>query len=230
MRRLPVGAPVTRLAPIGLALLVALSAYCHSGCGSKHRPAVLPPPHVAPIEPPAPAPADPPPDSRRLLSAASYEAGVGSVNPQEPLAPTGRWLPTASGILVWVPQAVELVPGRAAELLAQVDATVTEPDTRLSPDARLPRGSRVIALPGAFEVAGSGFPVWAVGLAGGKAWPNPPGDPLGPFSFVCWVSWRPTQREPRLLPALAHEIRHLLTGDPQAGHPGGCCSRWSVEP
>lgn len=201
-----------------------------AGCGPARRTRYVqtdPPP--APAAPPAP-PASLAPDPRRLLSAASFAAGVGSINDQEPLAPTGRWLPTASGIMVWVPQAVELVPGRAAELLVQVDAATSDPDTRLAADARLPAGSRVIALPGAFEVAGWGFPAWAVGLAGGPAWPNPPGDPLGPFSLVCWVSWRPTPSEPRLLPALRHEIRHLLTGDPMAGHVGGCCNAWMVSP
>lgn len=180
----------------------------------------------APPAPPPPAPVREVP-ATQLVSRHHADLGYGSVFSWEPHAPAGRWLPTNGGIMVWVPAAVEVVPGRAAELLLQVDATPPEPDTRLPAGARLPAGSRVIVLPGPFDVAtGSQLPLWAVGLAGGPVWE----EGGGRQSLACWVSWRPVPSERRLAPAYAHEARHLLTGDPMAGHPGGCCNAWMVGP
>lgn len=212
--------------PVPRRAVLAAAAGGLVAAGCNHRDRRQAAPYVVQPDPPTPAPPPPPVEAvqGQLVSTHTRVVGAGWSAEWEPHAPPGRWDRTPGGIHVWVPVAVDLVPGRAGQLLAEVDATEPEADTRIAPGTRLPPGTRVIPLPGPFWVNDG---TWASGVALTGAWWNAD---TRTASDVVFGAWRSNQSEPRLLPVLAHEWRHLLTGDAMAGHPGGCCSRWGVAP
>lgn len=123
----------------------------------------------------------------------------------EPGAPAPRRvLVTPEGVTLHVPA---WVSGSALDaLLVEVRDVVPEADPRIPSTARgVPAGTTLVVLdPGAYYAPGS-----PTLLATGE-WRAP---------STIYVAWRASQDGPRL-PALAHELRHLLTNDPDAGHGG----------
>ncbi|MBX3465286.1 MAG: hypothetical protein KF878_00115 [Planctomycetes bacterium] len=110
---------------------------------------------------------------------------------------------TAEGVHVRYPAWLAAHPTDEAAMLDELRAVVPEADPRIAPGARgVPPGTTVVVLdPGAYYA-----PYSPTLLAHGE-W----------RSSTIYVAWRGTSSGPRL-PALAHELRHLLTGDPDAGH------------
>lgn len=113
----------------------------------------------------------------------------------------------ANGPLVYYPEWLD-IPANATFRQAMIDellAVQPEADPRLGiVSMGVPSYATVIVLdPGAFSSAAS-----PTGLAVGET--HLP-------ERTIYVSWRGTQSGP-VLPALAHELRHLLTNDPLAGH------------
>lgn len=121
----------------------------------------------------------------------------------EPGAPAPRVSTrTARGVQVDYPAWLDLHPALLAQALREVDTVTPEPDTRIDPALRgVPLGARVVVTDARFWSPSS-----PTGLAAGEQ----RGD-------VLYVAWRPTDSGP-VLPALPHEVRHLLSGDPLAGH------------
>lgn len=111
---------------------------------------------------------------------------------------------TPEGVQLFYPVWLDHHPARKAELLEELRTVVPEPDPRISPTLRgVPPGTTVVVLdPGAYYA-----PYSPTRLASGE-WRAP---------STIYVCWRPTSQGP-LLPALPHELRHMLTGDPSAGH------------
>lgn len=107
------------------------------------------------------------------------------------------------GVRVLLPVWVRLHPGEEAAALAEVDSVVPEADPRIDPALRgVPLDVTVVVLdPGAYFAHYS-----PTGLASGEQ-----------RGSTLYVAWRGAPSGVRL-PALAHELRHLLTGDPLAGH------------
>ena len=201
------------------AALAALTgvASLAQGCGSKHRPAVLPPPHVAPIEPP-PAPAPPPRPAEEIGGFLATEhvelVGIGSHPIEEPWAPPGEWIAVRAAeggtAHVWVPR---FVPRHfLAALIAEVETTrprhdrlyVTEPHW-----IGCKPGTRLVILPGAFQVrADTGLWLLAAGLSSFDSWHEPAtASTPARDDDVLYVAWRPQASGP-YLPALAHELAH----------------------
>lgn len=111
---------------------------------------------------------------------------------------------TPEGVQLFYPVWLDDHPARKAELLAELRDVVPEPDRRIPSDQRgVPAGVTVVVLdPGAYYA-----PYSPTRLASGE-WRAP---------STIYVAWRPTSSGP-LVPALPHELRHLLTGDAAAGH------------
>lgn len=109
----------------------------------------------------------------------------------------------SGGVRVLLPVWVRLHPGEEAAALAEVYSVTLEFDHRIDPALRgVPLSATVVVLdPGAYYA-----PYSPTGLASGEQWGS-----------ALYVAWRGTPSGVRL-PALAHELRHLLTGDPNAGH------------
>lgn len=118
--------------------------------------------------------------------------------------PAGRYVTSPRGVRVWAPD--WLRGSMLSEALSEVDDVEPEADSRIAAGARgVPVGVEVTIMdPGSFSTAASGS-----GLARGQT------DMVS--SIV--VAWRmqPWETKP-LMPALAHELRHLATRDAQAGH------------
>lgn len=111
---------------------------------------------------------------------------------------------TSEGVFLEYPVWLERWPEQRAALLEELRTVVPEADPRISADVRgVPPGITVIVLdPGAYYA-----PYSPTGLAAGE-WRAP---------SSIYVAWRGTQQG-KVVPALSHELRHLLTGDPLAGH------------
>lgn len=116
---------------------------------------------------------------------------------------------TSRGVLVRLPAPlVRHHPDLVAEVLRRVDSAEPERDPRIAP------GTRGVPTRVTVHVLQSGaFPV------GGPA----PGFALGSTNMDdrMWLALRACSAHPHeapLLPALEHELRHLLTRDPEAGH------------
>lgn len=140
-------------------------------------------------------------------SAGDPSAGGSSSLPpvNQPGDPSPRVaLLTPEGVQLFYPVWLDHHPTRKAELLGELRIVVPEPDPRISSEARgVPPGTTVVVLdPGAYYA-----PYSPTRLASGE-WRAP---------STIYVCWRPTAEGP-LLPALPHELRHMLTGDPNAGH------------
>lgn len=192
------------LAPSLLALLAALSACCHSGCGSRNRPAVLPPPHVEPAEP-APV-ATPPRPAEEIGGFLAREhaalVGVGAHPVDEPWAPPGEWVAARNEVQVWVPRFVPLA--FRAGLIVEVETTLPRHDRLYSTEPNWvgPKpGTRIVILPGAFQ-SGS---LLAAGLTSWDSWHEQGAVDLD--ADVLYLAWRP-QASGVYLPALAHELAH----------------------
>jgi hypothetical protein len=127
------------------------------------------------------------------------------VSPAEPGTPSPRVSTTTTeGVFVEYPIWLERWPEQRASLLEELRSVVPEADARIPADVRgVPPGTTVIVLdPGAYYA-----PYSPTGLAAGE-FRSP---------ALIYVAWRGTSQGP-LVPALAHELRHMLTGDPDAGH------------
>lgn len=107
------------------------------------------------------------------------------------------------GVRVFLPVWVRQHPGEEAAALAEVDSVVPEADPRIDPALRgVPLDVTVVVLdPGAYYA-----PYSPTLLASGEQ-----------RGSTLYVAWRGAPTGARL-PALPHELRHLLTGDPNAGH------------
>ena len=111
---------------------------------------------------------------------------------------------TTSGVSVSYPVWLQGYPDHLAAMLDEIATVTPDADPRISPAHRgVPAGATVIVLdPGSYYQPGS-----HTSLATGEWHP--------PLEIV--VAWRGTPQGVRL-PALPHELRHLLTQDPRAGH------------
>lgn len=111
---------------------------------------------------------------------------------------------TTDGVHLLYPVWLDHHPARKAELLEELRTVTPEADPRIPSDLRgVPAGTTVVVLdPGAYYA-----PYSPTRLASGE-WRAP---------STIYVCWRATGDGP-LVPALAHELRHMLTGDPNAGH------------
>ncbi len=141
-------------------------------------------------------------------SAGDPEAG-GTSAPLPGVSEPGQPCPrvamlTPEGVQLIYPVWLDHHPTRKTELLEELRTVVPEADPRLSADVQgVPAGTTVIVLdPGAYYA-----PYSPTLLASGE-WRAP---------STIYVCWRPTAQGP-LVPALPHELRHMLTGDPNAGH------------
>jgi hypothetical protein len=194
--------------------MVGLSLGFHtSGCGSRHRPAVLPPPHVEPaaVEP-APAPRRPAEEIGGFLAREHVElVGVGVSPPEEPWAPPGEWVPVRAAeggvAYAWVPRFVPL--SYRAGLVAEIETTLPRHD-RLhvtEPHWVGPKpGTRIVILPGAFQLpAGTSSWILAAGQVTWDGWHDPAAEDRD--ADVIYLAWRPQASGP-YLPALAHELAH----------------------
>lgn len=123
----------------------------------------------------------------------------------EPGAPAPRRaITTPEGVIVHYPTWLDAHPGDRDAMLDELRDTAPEADPRIAPGARgVPAGATVVVLdPGPYHA-----PYSPTLLASGE-WRAP---------STIYVAWRGSPTGPRL-PALAHELRHLLTGDARAGH------------
>lgn len=141
-------------------------------------------------------------------SAGDSTTDTSSVPPpgvREPGDPAPRVaMVTPEGVQLLYPVWLDHHPARKSELLEELRSVVPEADPRIAADVRgVPPGTTVIVLdPGAYYA-----PYSPTLLASGE-WRSP---------STIYVCWRPTADGP-LVPALPHELRHMLTGDPNAGH------------
>lgn len=152
-------------------------------------------------------------DSRRALALPDSPPAVSPSCPtpppgaHEPGDPAPRvWTTTPEGVLlgypVWLDDAQHAA--HRAAMLAEVRDVVPEADPRIAPTVRgVPAGTTVVVLD-----PGSYFAPYSPTLLAGGEWRAP---------STIYVAWRGGSSGPRL-PALAHELRHLLTQDPGAGH------------
>jgi hypothetical protein len=140
---------------------------------------------------------DTPPGTAPLPPAPSPTGEPGSPAPRVSVL-------TSEGVFLEYPVWLERWPDQQAVLLEELRTVVPEADPRIPSDVSgVPPGTTVIVLdPGAYYA-----PYSPTGLAAGE-WRAP---------SSIYVAWRGTQQG-RVVPALAHELRHLLTGDPLAGH------------
>jgi hypothetical protein len=125
--------------------------------------------------------------------------------PSEPGSPAPRRsMTTPEGVLLSYPVWVDMHPTKKAEMLAEIRTVAPEPDTRIDSAYRgVPSGTTLVILdPGAYYA-----PYSPTGLAAGE-WRAP---------TTLYVAWRGGEAG-KLLPALNHELRHMLTSDPLAGH------------
>ena len=123
---------------------------------------------------------------------------------EEPVRVEGRWVSSGRGVRVWAP--VWLQGALLAEALAEVDSTASQPDAQGRPGLLgVPLGYEVIVQdPGAFST-----PASPTGLARG----------MTDMQSRIWVSFRMRPWEERpVLPALNHELLHVVTQDAGAGH------------
>jgi hypothetical protein len=149
-----------------------------------------------------------------LVALALSHAGCGRVEQDEaagvvPLGgtvgqPPGAWARIPGGRAYWRP--TFLTPALVAGVEAEIDTVFPDADVRITnPPPGVPRHiTTIIMLPGAFYTAAS-----PTKLARGQT----------DMTSTVWVSWRmrPYETTP-YLPALAHELRHVYTGDLGAGH------------
>lgn len=122
----------------------------------------------------------------------------------EPGMPSPRlYVLTPEGVHLHYPVWLDAHPSRMADLLAYLRDVVPEADARIDPALRgVPAGTTVVVLdPGPYYA-----PYSPTGLASGEQ-----------RGSTLYVAWRSGQSGP-VVPALPHELRHLLTGDPNAGH------------
>lgn len=123
---------------------------------------------------------------------------------EEPVRVEGRWVQSGRGVRVWAP--VWLSGALLAEALAEVDSCASQPDAQGRPGLLgVPVSYEVVIQdPGAFST-----PASPTGLARG----------MTDMSARIWVSFRMRPYETRpVLPALGHELLHVATNDPSAGH------------
>lgn len=125
----------------------------------------------------------------------------------EPGDPAPRaWTTTPEGVTVGYPVWLDDAQHAAsrAAMFNEIRTVVPEADPRIAPGVRgVPPGTTVIVLdPGAY------FAPYSPTLLASGEWRAP---------STIYVAWRGGSSGPRL-PALAHELRHLLTQDPDAGH------------
>lgn len=154
---------------------------------------------------PAPATWEPTPATPGGGSGGGTDTGVVPAGAQEPGAPAPRvQVVTAEGVAVHYPVWLEAHPARLAEMFEEIRTVVPEADPRISSDVRgVPPGTLLIVLdPGAY------YAPYSPSLLASGEWRAP---------ATVYVAWRGGSTG-KLLPALAHEMRHLLTQDPHAGH------------
>lgn len=110
-----------------------------------------------------------------------------------------------SGVNVWIPRWLDETPELKANAITEILTTKPESDARISEVlAGVPSGYTVyIQDPGAFSTSSS--PTF---LAVGQT----------DMISTMWLAWRSDASKTILLPALKHELRHVYTNDPMAGH------------
>jgi hypothetical protein len=144
---------------------------------------------------------------------ASFEP-VGDESPVEPgdgsYAEPGTPAPrvherTPEGVSLFYPAWLDAYPQLKARVLDELRTTSPDADPRIASGVQgVPAGTTIIVLePGAYWA-----PYSPTHLATGE-WRAP---------STIYVAWTGDDDEGPLLPALSHELRHLLTGDPHAGH------------
>lgn len=182
------------------AALCGLAAALHAGCSE--RKVLRPVTHLA---------------GPGVAHVGTCAAGTGACAvPVTPLdealiarADPGSWRRTPRGVRVWVPSWLRLAPDLLDEALTQIDTQRPDHYGRdpriLASDVGVPLGVEVvIQSPGSFYTEFSPTRL-ARGLTDMRstirvAW------------RVSWINERP------LLPALGHELDHVVTGDPDIGH------------
>lgn len=110
-----------------------------------------------------------------------------------------------NGINVWVPKWLSITPELKQRAFDEILNAKPELDSRVNSDIKgVPPGFTVyIQDPGAFSTNSS-----PTLLAYGQT------DMISKI----WVAWRADSNGVILLPALSHELRHVYTNDPLAGH------------
>ncbi len=147
-----------------------------------------------------------------LLTAAAAGCGEARGGTAASAAPALSTVSAVSsgGVTVVFPQPLALHhPDLVEACLRLVDQTAPEPDARIAPEIRgVPPGVTVyVRQSGAFPVDGPA-----------------PGFALGSTDLRSriWLALKrcsdPSHGDQPLLPALAHELRHVYTLDPSAGH------------
>lgn len=128
--------------------------------------------------------------------------GTPAAKPGEP-APRISVL-TPEGVMLEYPVWLDQYPDLKDELLTELRETAPNADPRIAVGVRgVPAGSTVIVLdPGAY------YAPYSPSLLASGEWRTP---------STIYLAWRPESNGP-VVPALAHELRHLLTQDPLAGH------------
>lgn len=224
---------ITRREVLASIIPVGAGAFLFSGCNTKRRTQTV----EVIKEVPAPVVESPPYD-------VWTDAKAGRIfNPQSPsesFAPIGYWRNLTPRIRLWVPRWLDTNGTLLDAAINEVMTTVPEPDTRIpldwvgvdpDPSNYLPVVV-VIMDPGSYTVANdlNGLTT-SLALGHYTNYSKVLRDGIVDEWDVLYVAWRPYPTYPgKLLPALNHEIRHRLTRDPVAGHPGGCCSRGITEP
>lgn len=135
-----------------------------------------------------------------VLTAALVAWGCGPDRKPDPPAPA---IVTPEGVTVVYTPFPRL---DLAAALREIRYVVPDADPRIHQSVRgVPAGTLVEIRPAPWPA-----PYSPTGWAAGEWWP------VVPRRIV--VAWRWNEADPRLLPALSHELRHMLTRDPLAGH------------
>ena len=132
------------------------------------------------------------------------ECPVPSGNTSGPIIVPGSF-EQHSGVNIWIPRWLNETPELKAEAIQDILTTKPEADPRISEVlVGVPAGFTVyIQDPGAFST-GSSPTFLAVGETD--------------MVSTLWLAWRSDSSKTILLPALKHELRHVYTKDPTAGH------------
>lgn len=122
----------------------------------------------------------------------------------EPLTPKGQ-MEFINGRNIYIPYWLSLRPDLKKLAVDEIENTIPQADSRI------PAGSKGVPLnftiyiqdPGSFSLSFS-----PTGLATG----------MTNIKDTIWVAWRANSSDSIMLPALAHELRHVYTLDENAGH------------
>jgi hypothetical protein len=132
------------------------------------------------------------------------ECPVSTGNTSGPITVPGSF-EQHSGVNIWIPRWLNETPELKTNAIRDILTTQPESDSRIRPEVLgVPAGYTVyIQDPGSFSTSSS--PTF---LAVGQT------DMISNL----WLAWRSDASKEILLPALKHELRHVYTNDPMAGH------------